>query len=365
MRPLPFAGIQIVELASVLAGPSVGMFFAELGATVLKIESPPDGDVTRTWKLKMESSETRTPAYFCSVNWGKQYRKFNFNLVSDRKEVYDLIPTTDIVISSYKPGDARKLGMDWATLSALNERLILGEISGYGPDNPRVGYDAIVQAESGFTYMNGEPNGLPVKMPVALMDILAAHQLKEGLLTALYRRTQTGKGDHIQVSLIQAGVASLANQAGNYLMAGHVPGRMGSAHPNIAPYGTLFLCADQRYVVLAVGSDKQFQSLLSVLGLVLLQKDRRFSTNADRVQNRVELEKVLSEAISRVNRDALLSALNASKVPVGAVNSLDEVFDLPEARALILDQNGKRSVRTVAFHAENFGLQSDLLPPGE
>jgi crotonobetainyl-CoA:carnitine CoA-transferase CaiB-like acyl-CoA transferase len=365
MRPLPFAGIRVIELASVLAGPSVGMFFAELGAQVLKVESPPEGDVTRTWKLKSESAETRTPAYFCSVNWGKQYCKLNLMKETDRQVVYEMIPQTDIVLSSYKPGDAQKLGMDWMTLSALNDRLILGEISGYGSDNPRVGYDAIVQAESGFTYMNGEPNGLPVKMPVALMDILAAHQLKEGLLTALYHRTRTGKGDYIQVSLIQSGVASLANQAGNYLMAGHVPERMGSAHPNIAPYGTLFLCADQRYIVLAVGSDKQFQNLLSVLGLTLLQQDRRFDTNAVRVVNRGVLETLLAEAIARFNRDELLVALNEYKVPAGAVNSMAEVFELREAQGLVLEKEGKRSVRTIAFHALNFGLESDLIPPGE
>lgn len=363
MNSLPFNGIKVLELASVLAGPSVGMFFAELGASVLKIESPPAGDVTRSWKLGSEPSNSRVSAYFCSVNWGKDFQMLDLAKESNRKYIYEMIASVDIVLVSYKPGDALKLGMTWEILSALNPRLIYGEISGYGSANNRVGYDAIIQAEAGFTFMNGEPSGLPVKMPVALMDILAAHQLKEGLLTALYQREKTGKGDYIQVSLIQAGVASLANQASNYLMAGHIPGRMGSAHPNIVPYGTLYACADGNWIVLAVGNNKQFYNLVEVLQLTELKSDLRYSDNLARVQNRENLETILSRAIRAWVREELLLQLHQAQVPAGAVNTMEDVFTMPESQELILNYEERKSVRSVAFHSAHFGWRTDLNPP--
>lgn len=357
---LPFEGLKILELASVLAGPSVAMFFAELGASVLKIESPPYGDVTRSWKLKTESAETLAPAYFCSVNWGKEFRMLDLRESINRKIIYDLLPETDIVIVSYKPGDALKLGMDYEKIQSFNPAIIYGEISGYGLDSERVGYDAIVQAEAGFTFMNGEPDGNPVKMPVALVDVLAAHQLKEGLLTALYMREKTGLGDYIQVSLIESAVASLANQAGNYLMTGHVPQRMGSAHPNIAPYGTLFQTKEGKNIVLAVGTDRQFATLLQVLGM---EEDERFITNLQRVHHRRELEALLQEKIGSWERNFLLEALSTRHVPAGAVNDLEEVFQIPQARSLVVSGEGRSSVRTVAFHARNLRLQENLKAP--
>lgn len=363
MATLPFDGLKVLELASVLAGPSVGMFFAELGASVLKIESPPSGDVTRSWKLASEPSSSSVSAYFCSVNWGKTFQMLDLAQESNRNYIYELISDADIVLVSYKPGDAIKLGMTWEILSALNPRLIYGEITGYGSANNRVGYDAIVQAEAGFTYMNGEPSGLPVKMPVALMDILAAHQLKEGLLTALYQREKTGKGDYIQVSLIQAGVASLANQASNYLMAGHIPGRMGSAHPNIVPYGTLYACADGQWLVLAVGNNKQFYNLLEVLLLHELKSDQRYSDNLARVQNRESLETILTLAIRAWVREELLLQLQNAQVPAGAVNTMKDVFTMPEAQELVLEHAERKSVRSVAFHSLRFNWRNDLHPP--
>jgi crotonobetainyl-CoA:carnitine CoA-transferase CaiB-like acyl-CoA transferase len=363
MNSLPFEGIKVLELASVLAGPSVGMFFAELGASVLKIESPPAGDVTRSWKLKSEDAQITAPAYFSSVNWGKETLLLDLSLPENRKVIYDKIPEVDIILLSYKPGDALKLGMNWEQLSALNPRLIYGEISGYGADNPRVGYDAIVQAESGFTYMNGEPNGNPVKMPVALMDVLAAHQLKEGILTALYQREKTGKGDYIQVSLIQSGVASLVNQASNYLMAGHIPGRMGSAHPNIVPYGTLYECQEGGQIVLAVGNDKQFYNLLKVLDLSDVKEDVRFQNNPSRVAHRDILEPILKEAIEKRSRAELLEQLWVAQVPAGAVNTMKDVFTMPEAQEMILHQSDKVAVRSVAFHSVRFPWRKEILPP--
>ena len=363
MNSLPFEGIKVLELASVLAGPSVGMFFAELGASVLKIESPPAGDVTRSWKLTSEDVNDSAPAYFSAVNWGKETLLLDLSLPDNRKVIYDKIPEVDIILLSYKPGDARKLGMAWEQLSELNPRLIYGEISGYGANNSRVGYDAIVQAESGFTYMNGEPNGNPVKMPVALMDVLAAHQLKEGILTALYQREKTGKGDYIQVSLIQSGIASLVNQASNYLMAGHIPGRMGSAHPNIVPYGTLYECQEGGQIVLAVGNDKQFYNLLRVLDLHDVYRDKRCENNPSRVAHRDILEPILKEAIEKMSRTELLEQLWVAQVPAGAVNTMKDVFNMPEAQEMILNQSDKVAVRSVAFHSARFAWRKEMLPP--
>src|SRR5690606_25461480 len=204
--------------ANVLAGPSVGQFFAELGARVIKIENAAtNGDVTRSWKLSSEDPLSDTPAYFCAANWGKSSLPLNLNQVTDLQQLYELVKQADVVIASYKPGDAEKLQVDYNTLKELNPKLIYGHITGYGPADSRAGYDAVIQAESGFMYLNGEKDGPPVKMPVALMDILAAHQLKEGILVAMLKRTKTGLGQLVQVSLIQSAVSALANQATNYL----------------------------------------------------------------------------------------------------------------------------------------------------
>ncbi|MDQ2795504.1 MAG: CoA transferase, partial [Bacteroidota bacterium] len=272
---LPFAHLRVLELASVLAGPQVGQFFAELGAEVLKIESPA-GDVTRTWKTSAETTvSTATPAaaatavsaYFSASNWGKTSLVLDLTTPAGQAELHRLAASADIVLASYKPGDAAKLRADYATLAAQNPRLLYGHLTGYGPDNPRAGYDAVLQAEAGFMYLNAPgPGQPPQKMPVAMVDLLAAHQLKEGLLTALYQRERTGHGALVQVSLLDSALASLANQAATYLVAGHDPQPLGSGHPSIVPYGTVYRTANGRQLVLAVGSDGQFRQLCAALG---------------------------------------------------------------------------------------------------
>ncbi|HKZ37881.1 MAG TPA: CoA transferase, partial [Chryseolinea sp.] len=206
-----FDDLKVLELASVLAGPSVGQFFAELGAEVIKVENIiTAGDVTRTWRVTGEQTDDRS-SYFCSVNWGKKSIAVNLNTPEGKKIIYALVKKSDIVIASFKPGDAAKLEVDYETLSALNPSLIYGQITGYGSGKPRVGYDAVIQAEAGFMFMNGEPGGPSLKMPVALMDILAAHHLKEGILLALLNKQRSGRGELVEVSLIQAAISSLAN----------------------------------------------------------------------------------------------------------------------------------------------------------
>lgn len=346
-----FKDMLVLELASVLAGPSVGQFFAELGARVIKIENAAtQGDVTRRWRLKSEPATTDTPAYFCSVNWGKQSLVLDLTRAADLQRLYDLAKQADILIASYKPGDAEKLKVDHKTLQALNPRLIYGHITGYGPTDARAGYDAVVQAEGGFMYLNGEPGGAPTKMPVALVDVLTAHQLKEGLLVALLQRERTGKGSLVQVSLLEAAVSALANQATSYLVAGQAPQPMGSEHPSIVPYGSTYTTKDSKLLVLAIGDDRQFRRLCAVLGAPAIADDPKFTTNYNRVQHRGEVNQLLRDLIVKHEREPLLLALQGQHVPVGAVNTIPEVFELPQAQAMLLHAAGvKPGVRQVAF----------------
>lgn len=349
----PFADLVVVELASVLAGPSVGQFFAELGATVLKVENPAtDGDVTRRWKLPSEPTDDDRSAYFTAANWGKQSLALDLRTPDGQRVLHDLARRADLVIASYKPGDAEQLGADAATLRALNPRLIYAHVVGY-PDSERAGYDAIIQAESGFTFMNGAADGPPVKMPVALIDVLAAHQVKEAVLVSLWERERTGCGGSVTVSLFESGIAALVNQATNWLTASHAPQRLGSDHPNIAPYGTLFPTADGHTIVLAVGTNRQFAALCDVLGLGEMASAPGFATNPSRVRNRPFLNHLLAEQIVAHTRDELLAALAARNVPAGAVNDLPAVFAEPTAQDMIVRDGALAGVRHVAFHTDD------------
>jgi crotonobetainyl-CoA:carnitine CoA-transferase CaiB-like acyl-CoA transferase len=342
--------LLVIELASVLAGPSVGMFLAELGANVVKVEHfVAGGDVTRTWKLGSEAADDDRPAYFCSVNWGKRSLGVDLRQEEGRAVIHDLARRADIVVASYKPGDAIKLGVDARTLMALNPRLIYADLTAYGDDDPRVGFDAIIQAEAGYTYMNGQPESGPTKMPVALMDLLAAHQLKEGILLALLTRARTHTGSHVSTNLLSAGLASLANQAANWLVAGHVPQRIGSEHPNIVPYGTIYPTADGRAIVLAIGNDSQFAKLCNCLGLAELALAPAYARNADRVHNRAELNAALSAAIAMWERDTLLADLQAARVPAGPVHDMREACAQPQAQELLLAGTSRQGLRTVAL----------------
>lgn len=341
----------MLELASVLAGPAVGQFFAELGAEVIKVENlTAGGDVTRSWKSAGEKTDDRS-TYFCAVNWGKRSVAIDLNTTEGKSIVRKLAWRSDVVIASYKPGDAEKLGVDYKTLSNDNPRLIYGQVSGYGPGNPRVGYDAIIQAETGFMFMNGEPGGPSLKMPVALVDVLAGHQLKEGLLLAMLEREKTGKGKLVEVSLVQAAAASLVNQASNWLVAGKLPQKQGSAHPNIAPYGEVFTTADGKELIMAVGSDQQFRALCHVLDLHALADDNRYTTNAMRVENRKALAVSLAARISTFSSTELMPKIHAAKVPAGIIQDMSQVFQMEEVRQLVLSGSGLRGVRTYVAHA--------------
>lgn len=342
-----FTGLKVVELASVLAGPGVGQFFTELGAEVIKVENlKTGGDVTRTWRGKHEGDNTVT-AYFTSVNWGKKSLAIDLSKEEGKDIVYQLATKADIIIASYKPGDAEKLGVDYATLAKQNASLIYGQITGYGPDNERVGYDAVIQAESGFMDLNGEPGGVPLKMPVALIDVLAGHHLKEGLLLALLKKERTGEGGLVEVSLIQAAITSLSNQATNWLVTHQLPVRQGSAHPNIAPYGDTYITKDQKIILVAIGSDRQFRDLCQVLGLTELASNSKYATNSLRVKNREALNLELQSGVSHISTQDFMNGCQKLKIPAGIIQNLKEVFEMDEAKEILIHGAHLKGVRNV------------------
>jgi crotonobetainyl-CoA:carnitine CoA-transferase CaiB-like acyl-CoA transferase len=349
-----FKDLRIVELSNVLAGPAVGLFFAELGAEVIKIENKlTGGDVTRSWKIPIEDKNAQASAYFASVNWNKKSIFIDLNIAEEKQQVYKLIKEAHIVICNYKQGDDVKLQMDYQSLKKINPALIYAHITGFSNEKARTAYDLILQAETGFMHMNGTDKSGPLKMPVALIDILAAHQLKEGILIALIKKMQTSKGSYINVSLEDAAIASLANQASNWLMAGYDHQPSGSLHPNIAPYGEIFNTRDEKKIVLAIGNNKQFQKLCELLHRIDIAKDDKFSTNTQRVINRKELFDTLQCLIKQQDSHTLLSGMIEHNVPIGLIKSVKEVFNNKTIDPLILQDTdngyiGKR-VKTAIF----------------
>jgi crotonobetainyl-CoA:carnitine CoA-transferase CaiB-like acyl-CoA transferase len=331
-----FADLEVFDLSTVLAGPSVASFFAELGAKVTKIEHPIHGDVTRTWRIPGEKQEVTS--YFSSINFRKEYITKDFTLSSDYSWLLEQLPTIDVLIMNFKSSDYLKFNLTKEKLHAINPRLIIGSISGFGDNSDRVAYDLILQAESGIMAMNGAPDGYPTKMPIAFIDVLAAHQLKEALLLALLKREKTNLGSWVSVSLYDAAVSSLVNQASAFLMNGIIPTRMGSLHPNIAPYGEIFRTKDKKLVTFAVGSDRQFQTLCKVLGCELISSNLDYSTNEDRVKNRIKLMEEMAPYILMYEAKELSDLALEHIIPLGIIKSLDEVFETLEAKALIREE---------------------------
>lgn len=349
-----FKDLKVVELANVLAGPAVGMFFSELGADVIKIENKlTNGDVTRSWKLPKEDSSSSSSAYFASVNRNKNSLMVDLNKPEEKQKVYDLLETAGLVICNYKPGDDVKLGMDYESIRKINPEIIYAAITGFGEDVKRTAYDLVLQAETGFMYMNGNSESGPVKMPVALIDILAAHQLKEGILVAMINRLKTGKGAKVTVSLYDAAIASLANQASNWLMAAENPQPIGSLHPNIAPYGEIFTTSDDKQIVLAIGNNKQFQHLCELLACRDVINDERFNSNSGRVKNRKVLFELLKPSFRNYDSAFLMDQFIKYDIPAGRIRSLKEVFAEPQAASLvnswISEGQTHKNVKTAIF----------------
>ncbi|MEZ4799662.1 MAG: CoA transferase [Flavobacteriales bacterium] len=334
-----FKDLTVIDASSVLAGPSVGMFFAELGARVIKIENARlGGDVTRTWKTSSESASSTISAYWSSINYGKEYVLLDFSNPDDLSVLHNYISTADILLTNFKSGDDKKFGLENEALYRKYPKLIQAAITGFSSSPDRIAYDVVMQAETGFMYMNGTPETTPLKMPVALMDVLAAHQLKEAVLIALYQRMKTGKGGVYRCSLERAGLASLINQASNYLMNGSIPERKGSLHPNIAPYGEMALTSDEKWIVFAVGSDRQFHSLMQDLGLEDLTDSAAFKHNQDRVKNRSMLHQHIQEKLKLHTAEYWMQKFTKSLVPVGLVKSMQDIFETELAQSMVLTE---------------------------
>ena len=346
----------VIDASTVLAGPSVGTFFAELGAKVIKIEHPVIGDVTRSWKLPSEPKESSVSAYFSSVNYGKEYRKLDYTVEADRAEFLTLIEKADILLTNFKFGDAEKFNLTEEVLKSVNPKLIHGRISGFGQYSDRVAYDLILQAESGFMSMNGTPDSGPVKMPVAFIDVLAAHQLKEGILIALLQRMTDNQGKTVDVSLYEAAISSLVNQAANYLNQGFVAKRVGSLHPNIAPYGEIFITQDDKLVTFAIGSNNHFFKLCQFLDCLYLVDDELFAYNQVRVVNRLKLQRILQEKIELIDSEVLIHAMGKEHIPVGIIKPLNEVLDDPTAQNMVLEEEidgvMTKRIKSVAFQIQ-------------
>ncbi|MCI4667764.1 MAG: CoA transferase [Bacteroidia bacterium] len=354
-----FKGLKVVELASVLAGPSVGMFLAELGAEVIKVENKrTGGDVTRSWKLGSEASEDDRSAYFCSVNWGKKSIALDLGDELDRGLLYRLLEDTDIVLSSFIPGKSHKMGVSAEQLLEQNPKLICGEINGYGARVEKAAFDAIIQAEAGFTLMNGLGENI-YKMPVALMDVLAGHQLKEAILLAYIQRLKSGKGQAVSVSLLESGVASLVNQATNWLVAAVEPRAKGSDHPNIVPYGSIFQTLDKKRIILAIGNDGQFARLCELLDLELKEE---WKSNPGRVANREAVKSSLADKLALHSREDLLHWFEERAIPAGGINSMKEVFELPQGREMLYSDGKLKGVRSAVF-LKGKASKAALLPP--
>lgn len=348
MNNTPLNGIKVVELARILAGPWIGQTLADLGADVIKVESPA-GDDTRQWGPPwIDTAGEQTAAYFHCCNRGKQSVVADLKSKRGRQLVTQLASQADIFIENFKVGGLQQYELDYDTLSKSNRRLIYCSLTGFGQTGPyahRPGYDFMIQGMSGIMDLTGEPDGEPQKMGVAFADIFTGLYGVIAIQAALAHREKTGRGQHIDLSLFDCMTGVLANQAMNYLTTGTSPTRLGNAHPNIAPYQTIPV--SDGHIVIAVGNDGQFARLCTVLGLDELADDQRFSTNAMRVVNRVSLEELLVAQTSKWTRSDLLTSLEKQVVPAGPINSVADVFNDPQfiARGMQTNMDGIPGVR--------------------
>ncbi len=330
----PLEGLKVVELARILAGPWAGQALADLGAEVVKVESP-EGDDTRRWGPPfIDRDGDHTAAYFYAANRGKTSVVADFTTPEGLARVRALIAEADIVIENFKLGGLAKYGLDYASLAADHPRLIYCSITGFGQDGPRAaqpGYDFMIQGLSGLMSITGAAEGAPMKVGVAVTDVVTGLYATVGILAAVEQRHRTGRGQMVDMALLDCATALLANQAMNYLATGESPTRLGNTHPNLTPYDAMPV--KDGHVIVAVGNDAQFARLCDTLGLGALAADSRFQTNATRIENRTALIPLLSEATASWDGPALLQALEKAGVPAGPINSIADAFADPQLRA--------------------------------
>ena len=354
MSDAPLKGIKVVELARILAGPWIGQTLADLGAEVIKVESP-DGDDTRRWgppfidRPRADGTTEKVAAYFHAANRGKRSVTCDFRDAGDLDRLRNLIDSADVVIENFKLGGLRRYGLDYDTRSARNPWLVYASITGFGQDGPRAaqpGYDFLIQGMSGIMDLTGEPGGEPQKVGVAWIDIFTGLYGVIAVQAALAERARSGQGQHIDLSLLDCGVAVLANQATNFLLGGKVPHRLGNAHPNIVPY-QLFATSDG-HAIIACGNDRQFAALCGVMNLSDIPLDPDFASNPARVANRERLVPLLTEATTGFTRNELIALLETAGVPAGPVNDLSEALADPQivARGLQVAPEGIPGLRS-------------------
>ena len=340
--PMPAAleHLTVLDLTRILAGPWATQTLADLGAEVIKVENPNGGDDTRTWGppfLNDRQPPEAVSAYFCSANRNKKSLAIDFASERGSELLRQLISQSDVLIENYKVGGLKKYGLDYETLKQQYPGLIYCSITGFGQTGPyahRAGYDFIIQAMSGLMSVTGQPEGHagdePMKIGVALTDIMTGLYASTAILAAINHRDRTGTGQHIDMSLMDVSVAAMANQAMNYLVSGDSPVRMGNAHPNIVPY-QVFPTADG-HLIIAVGNDRQFQSLCGVLGNESLGTDTRYNTNSSRVARRDELIEQLSSLTKTQSTAHWVSKLDKAQVPYGPINDVEAVFNDPQVK---------------------------------
>jgi crotonobetainyl-CoA:carnitine CoA-transferase CaiB-like acyl-CoA transferase len=347
----PLSHIRVLDLSRVLAGPWAAQFLADMGAEVIKIERPGDGDDTRGWgppfAREPAGGDPGLSAYFLCTNRGKKSVTVDIAHPKGQELIRKIAAVSDVVIENFKAGGLAKYGLDYAALSAVNPRLVYCSITGFGqtgPYAPRAGYDFLVQGMGGLMSVTGEAEGEagggPVKAGVAISDVIAGFNALAAILSALVQRERTGRGEYIDVALLDCTVAALINQASTHLVAGAVPSRMGNAHPTIVPYQA-FRTADG-HLILAVGNDGQFQRFCAAAGLEALAEDRRYRTNTARLANRDTLIPEIAARLMKRTTAEWIALLEARNVPCGPINSIDQVFADPQVQA--------RSMKRVLVH---------------
>lgn len=371
----PLHGVRVLDLSRVLAGPWATQSLADLGAEVIKIERPGAGDDTRHWGPPFTTTAEGQPgdaAYFLCANRGKKSVELDIASPEGAEAVRRLAATCDVVVENFKTGGLKKYGLDYASLAAVNPRLVYCSITGFGQDGPdahRAGYDYMIQAMGGLMSITGQPDGAPgaepMKVGVAVVDLFTGLYASNAILAALWHARASGEGQHVDIALFDVQAAMLANQATNWFVSGKAPTRMGNAHPNLAPYQP-FPCTDGR-VIIAVGNDGQFRALCGALGLEI---EDRFATNALRVAEREALGALIAAKTEGLTMQGLMQALEAAGVPCGPVNTIDQVFAEPQAihRGLTVEQTRADladPVRTVAspIRLSKTPVRYDAPPP--
>ena len=365
----PLKGIKVVELARILAGPWAGQLLGDLGAEVIKVESE-QGDDTRAWGPPfIERDNDVSAAYFHGCNRGKKSITVDLSTSKGQERIKKLVKESDILIENFKVGGLKKYGLDYESLKAKNKALIYCSITGFGQDGPyatRAGYDYIIQGMSGLMSITGEPGGPPLKTGVAVTDIFTGIYASTAILAALHQRKETGLGQHIDMSLLDSAVAILANQGMNYLSTGNSPSRMGNFHPNLSPY-QVFECSDG-HIIIATGNDQQYQRFCDILQCPELGKNPKFVSNAKRVENRHELDEVLSRKTRNWKKAKLLKRCEVTSIPAGPINSLDEVFSDKQIihRGMKLSLDGIPSIRSpIRFSESELNLDKPSPKLGE